>query len=89
MEKFQFHFRGRYLGIAEREGWEFASRTNASNVAVLVPVTDEREIILVEQYFDFAYDLADRFIVLRRGEVLINGTREDVTRDKLLQAVTV
>lgn len=50
MEKFQFHFRGRYLGIAEREGWEFASRTNASNVAVLVPVTDEREIILVEQY---------------------------------------
>ncbi len=46
-------------------------------------------IILVEQYFDFAYDLADRFIALRRGEVLINGTREDVTRDRLLQAVTV
>lgn len=51
--------------------------------------TSGMAIILVEQYFDFAYDLADRFIVLRRGEVLINGTREDVTRDKLLQAVTV
>ena len=46
-------------------------------------------IILVEQYFDFAYELADRFIALRRGEVIINGTREDVTRDELLQTVTV
>ncbi len=46
-------------------------------------------IILVEQYFDFAYELADRFIALRRGEVIINGSREDVTRDELLQAVTV
>ena len=45
-----FHFRGRYLGIAERDGWEFASRTNVSNVAVLVPVTDEGAIILVEQF---------------------------------------
>lgn len=45
-----FHFRGRYLGIAEREGWEFATRTNASNVAVLVPITPEGEVILVEQY---------------------------------------
>ncbi|WP_420584758.1 urea ABC transporter ATP-binding subunit UrtE [Ruegeria sp.] len=51
--------------------------------------TSGMAIILVEQYFDFAYDLADRFIALRRGEVLINGTREDVTRDQLLQAVTV
>ncbi|UWR03739.1 urea ABC transporter ATP-binding subunit UrtE [Ruegeria conchae] len=51
--------------------------------------TNGMAIILVEQYFDFAYDLADRFVALRRGEVLINGTREDVTRDELLQAVTV
>ncbi len=51
--------------------------------------TSGMAIILVEQYFDFAYELADRFIALRRGEVIINGTREDVTRDELLQAVTV
>lgn len=51
--------------------------------------TSGMAIILVEQYFDFAYDLADRFIALRRGEVLINGAREDVTRDELLLAVTV
>ncbi|WP_170332100.1 urea ABC transporter ATP-binding subunit UrtE [Ruegeria arenilitoris] len=51
--------------------------------------TSGMAIILVEQYFDFAYDLADRFVALRRGEVLIDGAREDVTRDELLQAVTV
>ncbi|UAB88148.1 urea ABC transporter ATP-binding subunit UrtE [Ruegeria sp. SCSIO 43209] len=51
--------------------------------------TSGMAIILVEQYFDFAYELADRFIALRRGEVIINGTREDVTRDELLQAVAV
>ncbi|NND45555.1 MAG: NUDIX hydrolase [Xanthomonadales bacterium] len=44
------HFRGRYLAIAERDDWEFATRTNASAVAVLVAVTDAGEIILVEQH---------------------------------------
>lgn len=50
MSKPTFHYRGRFLGIAEREGWEFATRTNVSDVAVLVPVTDDEEIILVEQF---------------------------------------
>jgi urea transport system ATP-binding protein len=30
-------------------------------------------ILLVEQYFDFARDLADRFVVLERGEVVATG----------------
>jgi ADP-ribose pyrophosphatase len=44
------HFSGRFLGLKEREGWEYAYRTNASGVVVLVPVTDAGEIVLVEQY---------------------------------------
>ncbi|WP_050601993.1 urea ABC transporter ATP-binding subunit UrtE [Ruegeria sp. 6PALISEP08] len=51
--------------------------------------TSGMAIVLVEQYFDFAYDLADRFVVLRRGEVMVKGTRDDLTRDQVLQAVTV
>lgn len=50
MSKLDIHYRGRYLGIAERDGWEFATRTNVSNVAVLVPVTEAGEIVLVEQF---------------------------------------
>lgn len=32
-------------------------------------------IILVEQYFDFALELADRFVLLERGEVVKSGDR--------------
>ena len=49
----------------------------------------EMAIVLVEQYFDFAYDLADQFVVLRRGEVLMHGTKSDLTRDQVLSGVTV
>ena len=35
-------------------------------------------ILLVEQYFDFARDLADRFAVLDRGEVVMSGPRADM-----------
>ncbi len=51
--------------------------------------TSGMAIILVEQYFDFAYDLADKFVALRRGEVLISGTKESVNRDQFLHAVTL
>jgi ADP-ribose pyrophosphatase len=44
------HYRGRYLSLLEKDGWEFASRSNASGVVVLVPVTDAGEILLVQQY---------------------------------------
>ncbi|MEO3476130.1 urea ABC transporter ATP-binding subunit UrtE [Phaeobacter sp. CAU 1743] len=46
-------------------------------------------IILVEQFFDFAYDLADRFVVLRRGEVVLEGRKGAVERDALLEGVSV
>ena len=32
--------------------------------------------MLVEQYFEFARELADRFVVMERGEVVEAGTRE-------------
>lgn len=50
MQDSGWRFRGRYLGIREIDHWEFAARTNASAVAVLVPVTDDDELVLVEQY---------------------------------------
>lgn len=42
-------------------------------------------ILLCEQYFDFAHELADKFVVLSRGEVVASGTQaqmggEDVKR---------
>ncbi len=46
----KIHYSGRYLGLLERDGWEYAYRTNASGVVVIVPVTDKGELVLVEQY---------------------------------------
>lgn len=46
-------------------------------------------IVLVEQYFDFAYELADRFTVLRRGEVTLSGQKAIVPRSELLKGVSV
>jgi ADP-ribose pyrophosphatase len=36
--------------MKERDRWEYAYRTNASGVVVIVPVTEAGELILVEQY---------------------------------------
>ena len=46
-------------------------------------------IILVEQYFDFAFNLADSFIVLKRGEVTKSGTKQKLSKEILLNAVSV
>ena len=46
-------------------------------------------IVLVEQYFDFAHDLGDRFYVLKRGAVAMEGTKETLTRDALREVVSV
>lgn len=43
-------YKGHHIGISERDGWEYAVRTNASAVVVLVPLTDQDELVLVEQY---------------------------------------
>ena len=46
-------------------------------------------ILLVEQYFDFAYALSDRFFVMRRGAVVLDGAKTDVSRSDLLAGVSV
>ncbi|MBJ3776042.1 urea ABC transporter ATP-binding subunit UrtE [Acuticoccus mangrovi] len=46
-------------------------------------------IVLVEQYFRFAYDLADGFVVLERGAVRVAGKKADLTEDEVLAAVSV
>ena len=46
-------------------------------------------IILVEQYFDFAYGLADRFYVLKRGEVALEGDKATLSKDVLRATVSV
>ncbi|MBP7063393.1 urea ABC transporter ATP-binding subunit UrtE [Ferrovibrio sp.] len=46
-------------------------------------------IVLVEQYFDFARALADRFVLLQRGEVMVSGGPEAMDGDDVRGYLTV
>ncbi|ANK81985.1 MAG: urea ABC transporter ATP-binding subunit UrtE [Rhizobiales bacterium NRL2] len=46
-------------------------------------------ILLVEQYFDFARDLADRFYVMDRGEIVLSGKADEMDEDDVRRHLTV
>jgi urea transport system ATP-binding protein len=46
-------------------------------------------IVLVEQYFDFAYDLADQFYVLKRGTVALQGTKSQLDKAELRAGMSI
>lgn len=58
---------------------------------VIAQLRDEGEmaIVLVEQYFDFAFDLADRFYVLKRGETVFSSPKADTTREQVQGAFRI
>ncbi len=49
----------------------------------------EMAIVLVEQYFDFAFDLADSFYVLSRGEVVFASAKADTDRARVQAAFSL
>jgi len=46
-------------------------------------------ILLVEQYFDFARNLADAYYVMQRGEIVLSGRREDMDEAAVRSYLTV
>jgi urea transport system ATP-binding protein len=46
-------------------------------------------ILLVEQYFDFARELADQFLVLRRGEIVKRGSGDQMDPQELRSYLVV
>ncbi|WP_018701052.1 urea ABC transporter ATP-binding subunit UrtE [Amorphus coralli] len=46
-------------------------------------------ILLVEQYFEFARDLADTFAVMERGEIVMAGNRADMDEDRIRANMSV
>lgn len=43
-------FTGKFLSIIKEGRWEYADRVNATGAAIIVAVTDDRKLLLVEQY---------------------------------------
>src|SRR3984893_3143136 len=46
-------------------------------------------ILLVEQYFEFARDLAASYLVMQRGEVVLSGRREEMDETAVRSYLTV
>ena len=51
--------------------------------------TGDMAILLVEQYLEFAQDLADDFAVMDRGEIVLSGTRETFDTEAVRRHMTV
>jgi urea transport system ATP-binding protein len=58
---------------------------------VIETLRDQGEIaiVLVEQFFDFAFELGDQFITMNTGQVTLDQPAENVERDELLKLVSV
>jgi urea transport system ATP-binding protein len=46
-------------------------------------------IVLVEQYYDFAAELADQYLVMERGEIIARGRGADMAADGVRQRVSI
>ena len=46
-------------------------------------------VILVEQYYDFAAELADQYLVMERGEIIARGRGADMAADGVRERVSI
>jgi urea transport system ATP-binding protein len=46
-------------------------------------------IVLVEQYYDFAAELADQYLVMERGEIVARGLGCDMARDGVRERMAI
>jgi urea transport system ATP-binding protein len=70
----------------ERSGME---RQELKDAIRKVARTGQVAILLVEQYYDFARDLADHYLLMERGEFIMRGEGGNMDRDGVRQALAV
>ena len=51
--------------------------------------TEKIGIILVEQYFDFARNLSDKYYVLNKGKIVLSGKGKEMNKKKVQSYLTV
>ena len=71
------------------EGIQPSIIKDIGNVIRLLRQRGDMAILLCEQYFDFAHDLADQFIVLSRGEVIASGKQDQMNNEDVKRHLAV
>jgi urea transport system ATP-binding protein len=71
------------------EGIQPSIIKDIERVIALLRDRGEMAILLVEQYFEFARDLADAFAVMERGEIVLSGSRDELVEKDVRRYLTV
>jgi urea transport system ATP-binding protein len=65
------------------EGIQPSIIKDIERVIRLLSERGDMAILLVEQYFDFARELADQYLILRRGEIVKRGSGDEMDAQEL------
>lgn len=71
------------------EGIQPSIIKDIQRVIALLRDRGEMAVLLVEQYFDFARELADNYAVMDRGEVVLSGLGKDMEEEKVRKYIAV
>jgi ADP-ribose pyrophosphatase len=74
-------YQGRFIELVSRDGWEFIRRTNATAVVAIAALTDQNEVILIEQTRKPLGETGERVIEIPAGLV-----GDDEADDTILDA---
>ena len=75
--------------IAQPPAASVAERAEVKDAIRKVAETGRVAILLVEQYYDFARDLADHYLLMERGEFIMRGLGANMDRDGVREALAV
>ena len=79
----------RVLVIAERADALGGTESYLRTLLPALAARGDMAIVLVEQYFDFARALAQRYIVMERGEVVLSGDAHEMVEEDVRRYLTV
>src|SRR5487761_826205 len=71
------------------EGIQPSIIKDIGRVIALLRARGDMAILLVEQYFDFARELAQTMVVMDRGDVVLSGRREDLDEADVRRRLSV
>src|SRR5215469_9535577 len=71
------------------EGIQPSIIKDIERVIRLLAERGDMAVLLVEQYFEFARDLADAYVVMERGEVVLAGRKSDMEESAVRRYLTV
>jgi urea transport system ATP-binding protein len=71
------------------EGIQPSIIKDIGRVITLLRGRGQMAILLVEQYFDFARDLAQRIAVMDRGDIVLDGTRQELDEQDVRRRLSV